>query len=163
MHRAYRSRARGGRGFTLIELLVAMALIVLLMAVLSQAFVEGLETYRHLKGIGDLQERLRTAAVTLRTDVLAARRATDAFVREGLRTGVVDPVEADELRARFEAIRADACDLEIELLEVERQTTNPVARRVMRRTLDSLRGVKELAARMVDLLGLVRRPGTDSG
>jgi len=59
------------QGFTLVELLVAMALIVLIMSVISQAFVEGLESFRQLKGLGDLQERLRTAVVPLREDLIA--------------------------------------------------------------------------------------------
>src|SRR3954452_21311997 len=61
---------RRRQGFTLVELMVAMALIVLIMAIISQAFVEGLETFRQLKGIGDLQERLRTAVVPLREDLI---------------------------------------------------------------------------------------------
>src|SRR5882724_8623027 len=67
---------RRRQGFTLVELMVAMALIVLIMAIISQAFVEGLETFRQLKGIGDLQERLRTAVVPLREDLLAQHLAT---------------------------------------------------------------------------------------
>src|SRR6266536_5289301 len=62
---------RRRQGFTLVELLVAMALIVLIMAIISQAFVEGLETFRQLKGIGYLQEQLRTATVPLREDLMA--------------------------------------------------------------------------------------------
>src|SRR5262249_36665188 len=62
---------RRRQGFTMVELLVAMALIVLIMSIISTAFVEGLETFRQLKGIGDLQERLRTAPVPLREDLIA--------------------------------------------------------------------------------------------
>jgi prepilin-type N-terminal cleavage/methylation domain-containing protein len=47
------------RGLTLNELLVAMALIVLIMAIVSEAFVEGTTTFRNLKAIGDMAERLR--------------------------------------------------------------------------------------------------------
>jgi hypothetical protein len=57
------------RGFTVVELLVAMALIILIMAVLSQAFVSGLGAFRSLKSIGDMQERMRLASVKLRTDL----------------------------------------------------------------------------------------------
>src|SRR5262245_62306338 len=57
------------RAFTLVELLVAMALIALIMAILAQAFVEGLDSFRHLKATGDMQENLRTAAIPLRTDL----------------------------------------------------------------------------------------------
>ena len=46
---------RRRQGFTIVELLVAMALIVLIMSIISEAFVEGLGTFRELKGIGDLQ------------------------------------------------------------------------------------------------------------
>jgi len=54
-------------GFTLIEVLVAMALTMFIMVILSQCFVQGLETFRVLKAIGDMQERLRTASNVLRT------------------------------------------------------------------------------------------------
>ncbi|MBI1913630.1 MAG: prepilin-type N-terminal cleavage/methylation domain-containing protein [Planctomycetes bacterium] len=62
---------RRRQGFTIVELLVAMALIVLIMSIISQAFVEGLGTFRQLKAIGDLQENLRTAVVPLREDLIA--------------------------------------------------------------------------------------------
>jgi prepilin-type N-terminal cleavage/methylation domain-containing protein len=70
------------RGFTIIELLVAMALIILIMAVLSEAFVAGLKAFRDLKGIGDMQERMRLAASRLRQDLAlrhfeADRRLSD--------------------------------------------------------------------------------------
>src|SRR4051812_37089254 len=55
--------------FTLVELLVVMALTVLIMAILSEAFVEGLNTVRTLKSIGDMQENLR-CIVPLRDDLL---------------------------------------------------------------------------------------------
>src|SRR5215470_9008803 len=58
-------------GCARIELLVAIAFIVLSMSIISQTFVEGLETFRQLKGIGDLQERLRSAVVPLREDLIA--------------------------------------------------------------------------------------------
>src|SRR5262245_45171293 len=58
------------QAFTLIELLVVMALITLIMAIISQAFVDGLETFRQLKGLGDLSENLRSAVVPLREDLI---------------------------------------------------------------------------------------------
>jgi prepilin-type N-terminal cleavage/methylation domain-containing protein len=57
------------KGFTVIELLVAMALIVLIMAVLSEAFVAGLSAFRSLKAIGDMQERMRLGASRLKQDL----------------------------------------------------------------------------------------------
>lgn len=63
------SKTSRRRGFTIVELLVAMALIILIMAVLSEAFVSALSAFRSLKGIGDMQERLRNAAVALRKDL----------------------------------------------------------------------------------------------
>lgn len=58
-------------GFTLVELMVAMALTIFVMTILSQAFVTGLDTFRQLKGIGDMQEGLRMAASRLRDDLQA--------------------------------------------------------------------------------------------
>src|SRR3954452_7096661 len=78
---------RRRQGFTLVELMVAMALIVLIMAIISQAFVEGLETFRQLKGIGDLQEQLRTATVPLREDLMARHLAG----------GGIDPLKLSKL------------------------------------------------------------------
>src|SRR6266852_3289641 len=57
--------------FTLVELLVSMALIVFIMALLSEAFVVGMQTFRDLKAIGDMDERLRAAAQQLRNDLQA--------------------------------------------------------------------------------------------
>jgi type II secretory pathway pseudopilin PulG len=55
--------------FTIIELLVSMALIVFIMAILAEAFVEGLKTFRNMKAIGDLNARLRMAQSMLRDDL----------------------------------------------------------------------------------------------
>jgi prepilin-type N-terminal cleavage/methylation domain-containing protein len=59
------------QGFTLVEMLVAMALTLFIMAILSQAFVTGLETFRQLKGIGDMQQGLRAAVLRLQDDLRA--------------------------------------------------------------------------------------------
>ncbi|MBY0527741.1 MAG: prepilin-type N-terminal cleavage/methylation domain-containing protein [Gemmataceae bacterium] len=58
-------------GYTIVELLVAMALIMTIMAILSEAFVQGLETFSKLKAIGDMSERLRLASTVLRRDLNA--------------------------------------------------------------------------------------------
>jgi prepilin-type N-terminal cleavage/methylation domain-containing protein len=62
---------RRRQGFTIVELLVAMALIVFIMAILSEAFVAGLKVFRDLKALGDMNERLRTAATLLTGDLAA--------------------------------------------------------------------------------------------
>lgn len=62
---------RRRQGFTITELLVSMALIIFIMMILTEAFSAGLETFRQLKAIGDMQERLRTATVVLRQDLQA--------------------------------------------------------------------------------------------
>ncbi len=62
-------RTKRRRGFTIVELLVSMALVMLIMAVLSEAFAKGLEAFRTLKSIGDMQERLRVAGTALRRDL----------------------------------------------------------------------------------------------
>ena len=76
-------------GFTIIELLVAMALIILIMAVLSEAFVAGLGAFRSLKSIGDMQERVRLSGNRLRQD-LALRH-----FEEDRRLSDIDPYWQD--------------------------------------------------------------------
>ena len=62
---------RRRQGYTIIELLVAMALIMTIMAILSTAYVSGLDTFSRLKGIGDMSEKLRVATTILRRDLSA--------------------------------------------------------------------------------------------
>ncbi len=59
------------QAFTLVELMVSMALIIFIMAILSQAFVAALGTFRNLKGQGDLAEKLRSSAQILQHDLAA--------------------------------------------------------------------------------------------
>jgi prepilin-type N-terminal cleavage/methylation domain-containing protein len=59
------------RGFTIVELLVAMALVVLIMAILSEAFAAGLEAFRELKAIGDMDGRLQSVSTVMRRDLIA--------------------------------------------------------------------------------------------
>lgn len=70
-------------GFTLIELMVAMALTLFIMTILSQAFTLAIDTFSALKGIGDMQVNLGTAATALRADLMqdhldGKRRLSDA-------------------------------------------------------------------------------------
>jgi hypothetical protein len=57
--------------FTLVELLVAVTLVIFIMLLLTQAFVAGVEAFRQLKSLGDLDEKLRTAGVLLNSDLSA--------------------------------------------------------------------------------------------
>jgi prepilin-type N-terminal cleavage/methylation domain-containing protein len=57
------------RAFTIPELLVAMALILFIMAILSEAFVAGLDSFSKLKAVGDMQEKLRATTTVLRSDL----------------------------------------------------------------------------------------------
>jgi type II secretory pathway pseudopilin PulG len=59
------------QAFTLVELLVAMALIIFMMVILAEAFSVGMETFRRLKAIGDMNSRMRTVVVALRSDLQA--------------------------------------------------------------------------------------------
>jgi len=56
-------------GFTLVEMLVATALIMFIMLILSEAFVAGLNAFRTLKGIGDMESRIKSAVTPLRDDL----------------------------------------------------------------------------------------------
>jgi type II secretory pathway pseudopilin PulG len=57
--------------FTLVEMLVSMALILFIMVILSTAFSTGLQVFRQLKGLGDMEQRLRSASHILRRDLAA--------------------------------------------------------------------------------------------
>jgi prepilin-type N-terminal cleavage/methylation domain-containing protein len=59
------------KGFTLIEMMVSVALVLLIMVILSQAFATALESFRLLKGIGDMEQRLRSTTLILRSDLAA--------------------------------------------------------------------------------------------
>jgi type II secretory pathway pseudopilin PulG len=58
-------------GFTIIELLVSISLVILIMAVLAEAFTVGLNTFSGLKAIGDMSDRLRAATHQIRRDLAA--------------------------------------------------------------------------------------------
>ncbi len=62
---------RRRQAFTLVELLVTIALVVFIMALLSEAFIIGVKTFRDLKALGDMDERLRAANVAIQTDTAA--------------------------------------------------------------------------------------------
>jgi prepilin-type N-terminal cleavage/methylation domain-containing protein len=57
------------QGYTLVEMLVSLALVLFIMVILSQAFSTGLEVFRQLKGVGEMEERLRMASTILRQDL----------------------------------------------------------------------------------------------
>src|SRR5262245_109370 len=65
--RAQRTNRR--TGFTLVEMLVATALILFIMAIISEAFGAGAQTFRNLRAAGDLQDRLRGASTIARKDL----------------------------------------------------------------------------------------------
>lgn len=56
-------------GFTLVEMLVSVALVLFIMVILTEAFGKGLEGFRQMKALGDMESRLRTAAAMLRRDL----------------------------------------------------------------------------------------------
>ncbi|HEY7425915.1 MAG TPA: prepilin-type N-terminal cleavage/methylation domain-containing protein [Gemmataceae bacterium] len=65
---------RRRQGFTLVELLVAMALVMFIMAILSQAFAAATQTFRDLKSAADMAEKLRTT-----TGIMRRYLASDHF------------------------------------------------------------------------------------
>jgi hypothetical protein len=52
-------------------MMVAMALTMFIMVILSQAFATGVDVFGQLKAIGDMEENLRAASTSLRTDLAA--------------------------------------------------------------------------------------------
>ena len=55
--------------FTLVELLVAMALIILMLSIMSQAFVIATGVMQGLKEVADMQEKIRPAITLLQRDL----------------------------------------------------------------------------------------------
>lgn len=68
MRRAKQRRS----GLTLVEMLVALALTVFIMAILSEAFVTGLNAMRKIKAMSDVEQKLRVVADVLRADLQAS-------------------------------------------------------------------------------------------
>ncbi len=58
--------------FTIVELLVAMALILFIMAILSTAFTSAMTTFRNLKAVGDMANKLRSVTTLLQRDLAAS-------------------------------------------------------------------------------------------
>lgn len=58
-------------GLTLVEMLIALALSIFIMAIMSEAFVKGLEAFGQFKALSDLEQRLRTFANIIRRDLRA--------------------------------------------------------------------------------------------
>jgi prepilin-type N-terminal cleavage/methylation domain-containing protein len=142
-------------GFTVVELLVAMALIVLLLSSLSQSFSEGARAFRHLKEVGDLDEKLGGDCMALAETIAVINQRTREFIEDGLRTGTVNHDEASALREQYEAICAEALDLEVRLRDVQGQVHNPGGQQVLQRSLNQLERLKSSAATMVGLLRLL--------
>ncbi len=65
-----RTQRQSRSAFTLVELMVAMALTIFVMTILTQAFVISIDTFVGLKAIGDMQDNLRSAASTIRYDLV---------------------------------------------------------------------------------------------
>jgi hypothetical protein len=57
--------------FTLVEMLVASAIIIFMMYIIASAFEKGLTSFSVMKTQGDMQDKLRAAATTIRMDLTA--------------------------------------------------------------------------------------------
>ncbi|HMO35554.1 MAG TPA: prepilin-type N-terminal cleavage/methylation domain-containing protein [Gemmatales bacterium] len=96
-------------GLTLVEMLIALALSIFIMAILSEAFVKGLEVFGQYKALADLEQRLRTVANIIRRDLRAPhfegnRKLSECTVSgkpmpilDGLRNVPYGPLEAEAL------------------------------------------------------------------
>ena len=56
-------------GFTVVELLVALALVLFIMSIISQVFVDASEAFRSARSKAELTEKLRFITQTLRADL----------------------------------------------------------------------------------------------
>ena len=132
-----------------------MALIVFIMGILAAQFGAGLDAFRQLKGIGDMNEKLRESVTVLRRDLQDTNRLSSDYIRGGLQTGSVDLKQAGFLRLRYQTIVTQSEDIEAQLRKVEEDTTNPAAKKILNRSLDDLCAIKEGAKQMVLMLGLL--------
>jgi prepilin-type N-terminal cleavage/methylation domain-containing protein len=153
--------ASNRRGFTLIELLVALALIVTVMALLTEGFAAAAQSFRDLKAIGDQNEKLRGTAVALRRDLADAHFDAARLAADGLRTGKVDREEVADLRARYEALAADVDAFDAELQEVEPKLETPAEKRIVRRVRGHLDRLKTAMSATTDLLELIETDDDD--
>lgn len=85
-------------GLTLVEMLIALALSIFIMAIMSEAFVKGLEAFGNFKALADLEQRLRTVANIIRRDLKAPHFDTSKKLSECTVTGRAMPV-LDGLKA----------------------------------------------------------------
>lgn len=150
--------------FTITELLVAMALLVFVMAVISESFSAGTAQFRELKAIGDMAERLRATAVALRRDLAGTHFESSRFIRDSLLVGEADPEEAAALREQYEDFGERAAALDVELAQAEELLKKPGDLRIVRRVRTDLKRLKELSDTMVRVLRLMETgqpPGND--
>jgi len=59
------------KGFTIVELLVALALVLFIMSIISQVFVDSSEAFRSQRSKAELSEKLRFITQTIRADLRA--------------------------------------------------------------------------------------------
>ena len=77
------------QGFTIVELLVALALVLFIMSIISQVFVDASEAFRSARSKAELTEKLRFITQTLRSDLRSrhfehGRKLSDSdFWRDG--------------------------------------------------------------------------------
>ncbi len=96
-------------GLTLVEMLIALALSIFIMAIMSEAFVKGIEAFGNFKALADLEQRLRTVANIIRRDLKAphfdgSKKLSECTVSgrampvlDGLRVGTYSAVEVNAL------------------------------------------------------------------
>jgi len=93
-----RNHRHARAGLTLVEMLIALALSIFIMAIMSEAFVKGLEAFGQFKALSDLEQRLRTFANIIRRDLRAPHFDSSKKLSECTVTGRGMP-QLDGLKA----------------------------------------------------------------
>jgi hypothetical protein len=140
-----------------------MALIVFVMVIRSEAFTAGVQAFRDLEGVGDLNDRLRTASARLRRDLQESHFDSARFIGDAYLNGVAAREKAAELRARYEAIAADAAVLKPQFRQVESRTTHPVGKRILRRIRGTLAQIELQAKNTVAVIRMIEDDDDDDG
>jgi type II secretory pathway pseudopilin PulG len=89
---------RRRQAFTLVEMLVSLALIMFIMAIISEAFVASAKTFRDLKAAADMADRLRVTTNTMRRMLMASHfggggKLSDGSVWQNNFTGTGPPIQ----------------------------------------------------------------------
>jgi hypothetical protein len=141
----------------LLEVLVAIFITgVALLALLTLFPLGIMDLAQAIKD--DRADALAADAVALSQDGLDLLSRTEDFLSDSLAAGSADPQAAAELRMEYEALGAQAADLEARLIDLGPLIQTPKLRRQFLASLAQIKAIQEAAKQMVELLRILEDP-----